>query len=497
MHTPVRQAFHAPVCVLGLLLVLSGIARAENLALIMGVANYAQSPLEAVAVDLENAKKLALSMGVPEANIQMRKNSDLTLAGLRDTIDVFARRVKTGDRVFVYFSGHGDSYAKPNGDCEQALVTQDMNRMPRDEFQERIKSVVERAAKSFVFLDTCYSGGVIESSKGAIRGGRSSQIAKFLHAKADGTERCNRASNQVGKSRDVYAAAAQLTPNHYYLAAARPDEVAILDTYNGSWATTALFECTSNGSAADASRDGVITLDEAKNCAQNAINQRLNNSIRQQSNFPYTAMNLMSGGGVGAGAMPVAFTADLSNGRSLAVAENISTLNLLDTLTQGADGRHRVRVEMSKPQMRIGVDNLGLSVVSTMGGYLNLFMVGSSGKVYRLFPNQFDKDNQIQADVPLQLPRPTWEVRAGGPAGRNRMLAVVASTPHRFNDLGLPEGPFAALPPVAKSAKDIVERVISPPSNCKSIPLARDVYAAPCSSTYAAGAADVIEVDGF
>ncbi|TBO31271.1 DUF4384 domain-containing protein [Aquabacterium lacunae] len=484
---------------LSLLLACPGWAHAENLALVMGVANYAQAPLEAVAIDIENAKKFAVNMGVPEANVTVRQNADLTLIGLRDALDAFARKVKHGDRVFIYFSGHGTSYARADGQCEQALVTQDMGSMPRDEFQQRIRPILERAAKSFVFLDTCHSGGVIQASKGGIRGAHGNlPMAKFWRAKNDGGAVCQRVSNQVGKNRDLYADAAQSAANQYYLAASRPDEVAILDQFDGSWATTALFNCATKTAVADTSKDGVITLDEAKQCAQNAINARLTSSMQQQSGFPYTAMNLVSGGGAGAGAMPVAFTADVTQNGQPAGNAAISTFNLLDAIAQGADGLHRVQLDMMPSRLRIRVDNLNMKVVSSMSGYLNLFMVGSSGKVYRLFPNQYDQDNLIQANVPLQLPRPAWQVKAHGPAGRNRMLALVASTPHRFDGLGLPEGPFASLPPVANSAKDIVERVINPPADCASVPPKRDLFAAPapCSSTYAAGWADVLEVDG-
>ncbi|MCL4748395.1 MAG: DUF4384 domain-containing protein, partial [Burkholderiaceae bacterium] len=56
---------------------------------------------------------------------------------------------------------------------------------------------------------------------------------------------------------------------------------------------------------------------------------------------------------------------------------------------------------------------------------------------YQLFPNAIDANNRITAGVDLSLPRPGWTMVAGGPAGTNRLLAIVAPSPRDFGDAGL------------------------------------------------------------
>ena len=59
--------------------------------------------------------------------------------------------------------------------------------------------------------------------------------------------------------------------------------------------------------------------------------------------------------------------------------------------------------------MRIGRDQLQLSVTSSHAGHVYLLMLGSDRKsFYLLFPNGLDGDNRIQAGKPLALPRPDW-----------------------------------------------------------------------------------------
>ena len=46
-----------------------------------------------------------------------------------------------------------------------------------------------------------------------------------------------------------------------------------------------------------------------------------------------------------------------------------------------------------------------------------------------VFPNALDKDNRIEVDKPMILPREHWKLRAGLPAGEGRLLAMVTEQP--------------------------------------------------------------------
>jgi hypothetical protein len=472
-------------------------AVAENYALIMGVSAYERKPLLGVKTDLVNVKKFALAMNIPDANVTLKADKALTLAGLRQTLDEFSRKIRTGDRAFIYFSGHGTSYANAAGQCEQAIVSQEIQYMSKKEFHDRIKPIVDKAGKTFVFLDTCFSGGVIESSRSTTRGDDDDFPAeKYVESKfgADNTA-CEPTNVSNKGTRDFEAESAEITPNYYFLAASSPNQVAIDGGIAiGGWATSAFFACTVPGSGADENGDGLITLDEAKRCAQRRVDQMLLNGQRRPG-FPYTALTLTDGSGPGAGAWPVAFETQPAAAPSPAPAVRIDSHALLATMARDADASHAVKLQPTKSSFKIGTDFLEMNVTSAKPGYVTLFSVGSSGKIYQLFPNRFDSNNRIEAAVPLALPRPQWRLRSRGPVGSSRFLAVVSTTPDRFSGLGLPEGPFAAIENSQQGAKTLIVRALAPAVGCTQATRDFEAEANPCSTSYGAGLAEVREVN--
>jgi hypothetical protein len=130
------------------------------------------------------------------------------------------------------------------------------------------------------------------------------------------------------------------------------------------------------------------------------------------------------------------------------------------TLADVANNRddHRVvRLTASKPAFKVGVDEVGFTLNSSHAGYVYLLMVGSDGKAFdMLFPNQLDSANAIDAGQTIQLPRPAWQIKASGPAGKNYLLAIVAESPRDFSKIGMqPAGPFSMVAANQSSSKDI------------------------------------------
>lgn len=460
----------------------------------MGVENYQQNPLHGVKKDRKSARSIARSMGVSEENIVERSDEELTLEGLRSTLKQFQQKIHPGDRVFIYYSGHGTSREGKNGVCEQGIVTQDMSVMSTTEFQEYLKPIRNQAAKTVVFLDTCFSGGVVLGAKGVDRSLNDEEaLPKFWQPKQTmASDSCGKPGNYIKGTRDfVDVQAASSLPNYYMLAAAGPNEYAIDGgPIRGSYATTAFLECLKPELAADSNGDGIISLEEAKNCAQ----QRVTNRIRP----PFLRQTLTAGEGGGGGITPVAFGASNSlvpNASSMA----ISGTELLNTIYQNADRRQTVSLHSLKSTYKVNQDYLELEVTSSKGGFLTLLSVGSSGRIFKLFPNALDGNNRIEANKKLRLPRPEWRVPAGGPPGKNRFLAIVSSSPDQFANLGIPvaNGKFKALDATAANAKDIVDFLINPAVGC-SPASTRDfdaIEANSCSSSYGAGLADVQEIN--
>ena len=459
-------------------------AYAGNYALIMGISEYKRSPLMGVKKDIANAKELALTMNIPESNITLKRDEELTLDGMRRTIVDFEHKIKPGDRAFIYFSGHGTSYSVGNGQCEKAIVTQEIQKLSKEEFHQLVQPIIKKSAKTFVFLDTCFSGGVVAESKGLDRGGDDSEAkAKFTASSPD--DPCAQPSNYAKAMRDYDIEDAQITPNYYLLGAASTSEYAIDGgSALGGFATTALAQCARPNSGADSNGDSIITLQEARTCAQRRVDQLIADG-RQNPSFHFLAQTLTEGSGPG-GNTPNGFEADTAT-------STINSQHLMETIRQGADPNIKITIKSPKRQYRIGTDFLELDINSSKSGYLSIFSVGSSGKIYQLFPNQKDGNHRIEADTTLHIPRPEWLLRAKGPVGTDRFLAIVTSTPDRFANLGIPAGPFSKIENDARNAKNIILSLMPSTLECAKN---RDFEAVenPCSFNYGANFLDVEEI---
>lgn len=99
----------------------------------------------------------------------------------------------------------------------------------------------------------------------------------------------------------------------------------------------------------------------------------------------------------------------------------------LTALERGANSSRAVTITLAKPQLAIGQGDFTLNIATAQPGYLTLVQRGTDGSIGVAFPNALDADNRIETS--LQLPRPNWHLRASGPAGKGRLLAVVTHQP--------------------------------------------------------------------
>ena len=85
-------------------------ARPTRHALIIGIGEYsdpAVPELRGIRHDLISARRMAAAMAVPDANITVLRDGAATAERIRSEIAALDRRVVDGDRVFIYYSGHG------------------------------------------------------------------------------------------------------------------------------------------------------------------------------------------------------------------------------------------------------------------------------------------------------------------------------------------------------------------------------------------------------
>ncbi len=92
------------------------------------MSNYVRSPLPGVALDRKLGIELAQRFGVPMQNIVELSEQQVTREGLKEALDSMNRTMMPGDRLYVYFSGHGARFfSKTTGRCTESLVMQDMH----------------------------------------------------------------------------------------------------------------------------------------------------------------------------------------------------------------------------------------------------------------------------------------------------------------------------------------------------------------------------------
>jgi len=224
-------------------------------------------------------------------------------------------------------------------------------------------------------------------------------------------------------------------------------------------ATQAWRDCIM-GAAQDRDGSGGLSAQEIQACAQ----QRINNTLKNLKGFlPHHVTITGNSNAVLAFAEraptppPAPVAAPVPAPVKPPVTEFPPAYYTLRDVYNNRDDRRTVTLRGGKEAFRIGKDDVDFTLTSSHPGFLYVLMVGSDGKTFdMLFPNQLDNNNAVQAGQSLRLPRANWMVKAGGPAGKNHLLAIVADSPRDFAKMGMvPAGPFSIVPASTSSSKDI------------------------------------------
>ena len=251
-------------------------ARAENHALIMWIGQYREpiSELPGIDIDAKRARAIALAMGVPEDNIVEAKNDQLTLQGMAAAIEALTKRIKTGDKVFMYYSGHGSQRPNNSGSarkCTEGLVAYDVRLYYDRELEVALKRLGERVSQLVMMNDSCFSGGASEkafrapSTPGLVPKAVPSSLLKAAAAKAgsaaDADYECGQATNSQALTKS-FDSVSRHGARLLYIAAAADNEVSFASP-QGSLATRAWAECIADP-ATDIDHSGMITGEELR-----------------------------------------------------------------------------------------------------------------------------------------------------------------------------------------------------------------------------------------
>ena len=471
-------------------------------ALIIGLANYQQDArrpvpsLQGTPLDMISARQMAHSLQVPDANIVELRDQQASRDGVTQALAQLAEKVQSGDRVFIYWSGHGSRFFDPRQQgCVETLIPWDLKDFTYAEFARLIKPIGDRTDKLMVLYDACHSGGVKQSVVSRALTTVSGDGLDVLQPKLSGvSEQCSLPSN-VARQRGFEPAAASAgmgLGDVVHIASSRPDEVSFDNPRIGGLATAGVRECLL-GDARDLDGSGAITADEIVQCAQAKIDHALRAAVG------ITPQHITLSGNRGfvpayfataPVATPVAtsvtapVTAPAVTAPVVAPAAPGSTAltptpaapstpaQILAEIHGQRDHKRMLRVTSSNTRLTIGRDALDLMVQSERSGYLYIAMAGSDGNsLALLYPNVLDRNNRIQAGEQLLLPHPSWRVAAGGPPGTDRLLVMVTDGPRDLRSLKGPlAGPFVLplLDPAGRSRLQtlLAQTVCAPGARC-------------------------------
>ncbi|MGD8261763.1 MAG: caspase family protein [Desulfobacterales bacterium] len=173
----------------------ASIVSAENHALLIGIGKYKTRTLEGPPYDVAALSGvLASNFGFKRQNIHTLINQEAVKFRILREIEQLADRTLPGDRIFIYFSGHGtsrrdDLLALPLPHGSGALVPADFTPDPNQSLEDLmsqliigrrdLRPILERLDHNrqvLMVFDTCFSGNAVR----AIGEDRSSNLSRHL-----------------------------------------------------------------------------------------------------------------------------------------------------------------------------------------------------------------------------------------------------------------------------------------------------------------------------
>jgi serine/threonine protein kinase len=175
---------------------------------------------------------------------------------------------------------------------------------------------------------------------------------------------------------------------------------------------------------------------------------------------------------------------------AVAAPRPFSASQSLSNLQLAAKGGFEVSAKPGKPEVRINKDRLEFQIQSNKGGFAYVYLLNTVGEMFLLFPNVLDKRNRIEAGATLSLPKASWPMDAGGPAGTDEFMVIVSEHERDLKATGVQyEGFFGQFSIKILEALEAARG--TGPSPLLGIPICPG--GTPCADNYGAASFKIVE----
>ena len=436
----------------------------------------------------------------------------MNAATLLEELAALTRNSVGDEEILIHFSGYGTSAC--NGVArEPALLMADGSALLESQFDAQLGELAGKVRRVIAFVDV--ARGLPDPAEPGVADGK--LISKFRSETGECAQSSKSRGLALGKDPLVNG-------NLVKLSGVMPGEPAFDSAESGGLASHAWAQCMAGG-ALDSDASSGISVHELQACAAagqrdliaaHATSYVTSQPQTAQSEPPQEAVLAATVQGNAEMVIADAVTESIDPQRIDSQPSGPDPLAALEDIHANRDARRQVTLKPSQPAYRIGKDYVQFDIHSSHAGHVYLLMLGSDGKTFDLlFPNRKDADNRIEAGATLQLPRASWRVKPGGPAGVNHVLALVSDAPRDFSGLELRSaGPFSLVATTLANTRGLrllSENAAQTPS-CKqrartrslfiedaeatSAPKATEMPADPaCSSSYGAALVGIEEID--
>ena len=438
------------ILLLLLSIILASTARSDNRALLIGVGRYAQfeERLNGVSLDIAMMREVSHLMGFKEHEIKVLEHEQATSAEVYDTIESWLiSGPGPGDRVLLYFSGHGSQIPDVDNDekdqFDEVLLLYDAFFSETGGRQSLSGVLVDdhlngmlarmKSRNILVILDACHSGSATKRLRLFPRSFEtdSAKVKYFYYSPA------LEAAGGRGSFDLMKPQASSADMNHYVAITACRDDEKTVATAQGSIFTLGLRQTIRSAAASGTS----ITPEELKIGTQKFIRNQIRSDEAAFHPQIFGNMRLRN--------YPMSLVLPGENGF---VRQNLESLVYKSIET--------VWIQLNKTCFEPN-EALELSVWIPEPGYLNILHIGADDHATVLFPNRYHPHNAVErGNVTLPNKGMDFEMVAEGPSGENLIAAFLT----RSQVNGYHDG--------FKTGKDVLAELS--PSSTRSLVLRQD-----------------------